>query len=227
VPLRTDIPDQLHFRGIEPPREARGFTIALETAEPYGGGRIEGWVERARSGHDARPISVQVHCTAAWLDVAPQLVGRKRMLSLTTYWDIRSRAVPVWLEQDFFTERLEVGPLADANWQQFAFLLPEGLPRALEGTFVSFRWRVEARRPRLVGSDTASVPLVIQEPQPLPIVRIETSPIGTWRLLEWRSEHEIDGSGGPCSVEYARRRSEDMPLPGETREAELARRTRG
>ncbi len=225
--LRTDIPDQLQFRGIEPPRDARAFTIALETAEPYGGGRIEGRVERAESRLDARPISVEVRCTAAWLDVAPQLVGKKRMLSLTTYWDLRSRAIPVWLEEDFFTERLEVGPLDDANWRPFAFLLPEGLPRALEGTFVSFRWRVEARRPRLVGSDTASVPLVIQEPPTLPIVRIETSPIGTWRLLEWRSEHETGGSGGPCAVEYARRRSEEMPLPGETREAELARRTRG
>jgi hypothetical protein len=227
VSLRTDIPDQLQFRGIEPPHGARAFTIALDRAEPYGGGRIEGRVERARSGQDARPISVQVRCTANWLDVAPQLVGKKRILSLTTWWDLRTRAVPVWLEEDFFTEQLEVGALTDANWHEFAFLLPDGLPRALEGTFVSFRWRVEARRPRRVGSDTASLPLLIQEPQTLPIVRIETSPIGTWRLLEWRSEAEIDGSGGPCAVEYAERHTEDMPLPGETRDAELARRTRG
>jgi hypothetical protein len=227
VSLRTDIPEQLQFRGIEPPRGSRAFTIALDTAEPYGGGRIEGRVERASSGHDPRPISVQVRCTASWLDVAPQLVGKKRILSLTTWWDLRTRAVPVWLEEDFFTEQLEVGALADANWHEFAFLLPVSLPRALEGTFVSFRWRVEARRPRRVGSDTASVPLLIQESQTFPIVRIETSPIGTWRLLERRSEDEIDGSGGPCAVEYAQRRSEDMPLPGETRDAELARRTRG
>ena len=225
--LRTDIPDQLLFRGIEPPHGARAFTIALDTAEPYGGGRIEGRVERASSDQDARPISVQVRCTASWLDVAPQLVGKKRILSLTTWWDLRTRAVAVWLEEDFFTEQLEVGALTDANWHEFAFLLPEGLPRALEGTFVSFRWRVEARRPRRVGSNTASVPLLIQEPQTVPIVRIETSPIGTWRLLEWQSEDEIDGSGGPCAVEYEQRRSEDMPLPGETREAELARLTRG
>ena len=59
-------------------------------------------------------------------------------------------------------------PSTEANWQHFAFVLPEGLPRALEGTFVSFRWRVEARRPRCVGSDIASVPLLIQEPQTLP-----------------------------------------------------------
>jgi len=227
VPLRTDIPDQLQFRGIEPPRGAQAFTIALDTAEPLGGGRIEGRVERARSGQDARPISVQVRCTANWLDVAPQLVGKKRILSLTTWWDLRTRGVPVWLEEDFFTEQVEVGALTDANWHEFAFLLPEGLPRALEGTFVAFRWRVEARRPRRVGSDTASVPLLIQEPQTVPIVRIETSPIGTWRLLEWQSEDEVGGSGGPCAVEYEQRRSEDMPLPGETREAEQARLTRG
>jgi hypothetical protein len=227
VSLRTDIPEQLQFRGIEPPHGARAFTIALDTAEPYGGGRIEGRVERASGGQDPRPISVQVRGTANWLDVAPQLVGKKRILSLTTWWDLRTRAVPVWLEEEFFTEQLEVGALTDANWHEFTFLLPEDLPRALEGTFVSFRWRVEARRPRRVGGDTASVPLLIQEPQTVPIVRIETSPIGTWRLLEWQSEDEIDGRGGPCAVEYEQRSSEDMPHPGETREAEQARLTRG
>ena len=56
------------------------------------------------------------------------------------------------------------------------------------------------------------------------MVRVETSPIGTWRLLEWKSEEDLGGSGGPCSVAYDERRPEDMPLVGETREAELARR---
>ena len=72
----------------------------------------------------------------------------------------------------------------------------------------------------------ASLPLLLVEPQDQPVVRVETSPIGTWRLLEWRSENDVGGSAGPCSVTYEARRPEDLPLPGETREAELVRRSR-
>ena len=220
----TEIPDELRFRGIAPPEPAHGFRITLDTAQPWGGGHIEGRVERRGARHDRRPIFVRVRCLAAWLDVAPQLLGRKRLLSWTTYGDIRNRGVPVWLDEEVFIEGAEIGPLEEANWQHFAFDLPEWVPRALEGTFVAFRWRVEARRPRLVGGDVAALPLLIAEPQTLPIVRVETSPIGTWRLLEWRSEFDVGGSAGPCSVGYDTRQDEDMPLPGETRQQELARR---
>jgi hypothetical protein len=225
VPLLTEVPEELKFRGIEPPQRARAFTITLDVADPRGGGRIDGRVERLRSSRDLRPIAVEVRCAAAWLDVPPQLVGKKRLLSWSTYGDIRSRAVPVWLDEEVFSDRVEVGPLDEENWRQFSFLLPDGLPRALEGTFVAFRWRVEARRRRLVGNDVASIPLLVLEPRTTPVIRVETTPIGTWRLLEWKSELDADGAGGPCSVSYEERRSEDMPLPGETREIELARRT--
>ncbi len=220
----TEVPDELRFRGIAPPEPAHGFRIMLDTAEPWGGGRIEGRVERLGEQHDRRPISVRVRCLASWLDVAPQLVGRKRLLSWSTYGDIRNRAVPIWLDEEVSADAAELEPLEQANWQHFAFELPDELPRALEGTFVAFRWTVEARRPRLVGGDVAALPLLIDEPQTLPVVRVETSPIGTWRLLEWRSELDVGGSGGPCSVTYEDRRAEDMPLPGEAREQELARR---
>jgi hypothetical protein len=169
-------------------------------------------------------VLVDLRCDACWLDVAPQLVGRKRLLSWSTYGDIRNRAVPIWLDDEVFRARVDVGPLEDANWQHFSFEVPDWPPRALEGTFVAFRWRVEARRARRLGADVASLPLLLLAPQSLPVVRVETSPIGTWRLLEWRSEQDVGGSGGPCSVAYEERRPEDMPRPGETREAELARR---
>jgi hypothetical protein len=225
VALVTDVPDELRFRGIEPRREARGFAITLDEAEPWGGGRIEGRVERRRGRRDPRPVLVDVFCDACWLDVAPQLVGRKRFLSWATFGDVRSRAVPIWLDDELFRERIGVGPLEDANWRPFSFELPDGLPRALEGTFVAFRWRIEARRARRLGTDLASLPLLVVAPQTLPVVRVEATPIGTWRLLEWRSDEDVGGAGGPCSVTYERRRPEDMPLAGETREAELARRT--
>lgn len=225
MPLLTEVPDELKFRGIEPPQNARGYTITLDVADPRGGGHLEGRVERLGGGRDRRPISVEVHCAAAWLDLPPQLVGKKRLLSWSSYWDIRSRAVPVWLDEEVFVDREEVGPLDEANWRHFSFRLPERLPRALEGTFVAFRWRLEGRRRRVVGYDLASIPLLFLEPRTVPIVRIETTPIGTWRLLEWRSELELGGTAGPCSVAYEERRSEDLPLPGETREKELARLT--
>lgn len=225
MPVVTEIPEELRFRGIAPPEPAHGFRITLDTAEPWGGGHIEGRVERRGERHDRRSISVRVRCLAAWLDVAPQLLGRKRLLSWSTYGDIRNRAVPIWLDQEVFADNAELEPLEQANWQHFAFELPGELPRALEGTFVAFRWIVEARRSRFVGGDVASLPLLIEEPQTLPVVRVETSPIGTWRLLEWMSESDVGGSVGPCSVAYDARQERDMPLPGETRKQELARRS--
>lgn len=222
--LFTDVPEALHGRGIEPPRDAHGFTISLDTAEPWGGGRIEGRVEAREGRHDPHPVTVAARCLASWLDVPPQLVGQKPLLRLDTYWEIRMRSVPIWIDDEVWLERFELGSLVDVNWLHFGIDLPRELPRAVEGTFVSFRWRIEASRPRRVGRDTAAMPLLLVEPRKIPTVRVETSPIGTWRLLEWRSEEERDGAGGPCSVSYEERRPEDMPLPGETPEQELRRR---
>lgn len=224
--LVTEIPEALRFRGIEPPQVARGFRITLDQAVPDGGGRIAGRVERRNRRRDRRPVRVDVACVACWMDVAPELVGRKGLLNWSAYADIRNKFVPIWLDEEVFRTRVDVGPLDEDNWRAFSLDLPDGLPRALEGTFVAFRWRVEARRSRRVGAEHASLPLLLIEAQELPVVRIETSPIGTWRLLEWRSESDVGGVGGPCSVAYEPRRPTDLPLPGETRETELARRVR-
>jgi hypothetical protein len=158
------------------------------------------------------------------MDIAPQFVGRKGMLHWSAYGDMRNRTVPVWLDEELFRVRVEVGSLEEANWKPFSFSLPEDVPRALEGTFVAFRWRIEARRARRIGSEVASLPLLLDEPQVLPVIRVETTPIGSWRLLAWRSERDVDASGGPCSISYETRSPADLPLPGETREAEFARR---
>jgi hypothetical protein len=224
VSLVTAVPDALTFRGIEPPLTARGFTITLDEAQPQGGGRIAGRVERLNRRRDPRPVRVDVHCDACWMDIAPQLVGRERLTSWTTFAEIRNRHVPIWLEEQVFRAEIDAGPLEDDNWRQFSFELPERLPRALEGTFVAFRWRIEARRARRLGTEHTSLPLLLVEAQNLPVVRVETSPIGTWRLLEWHSENEVGGSAGPCSVAFEARRPADLPLPGETREAEIVRR---
>jgi hypothetical protein len=224
VSLFTDVPEELRFKGIEPPKGAHGFGIMLDEADPWGGGRVAGRVERLHRRRDQRPVYVDVRCDAYWMDVAPQLVGRKGLLSWSTYAEIRNYHVPIWLDDEVFSERTEVGALNEDNWRHFSFELPEGLPRALEGTFVAFRWRVVARRARRIGHEEASVPLLLVEPQNLPVVRVETSPIGSWRLLEWRSEHDVGASAGGCSILYEDRRDVDRPLPGETREAEHVRR---
>jgi hypothetical protein len=224
VSLATDVPEELRFKGIEPPQDARGFGITLDQAEPHGGGRIAGRVERLHGRRDQRPVFVEARCEAYWMDVAPQLVGRKGLLSWSTYAEIRNYHVPIWLDEEVFCQRFDLGPLDEANWKHFSIDLPDGLPRALEGTFVAFRWRVVARRARRVGTEVASRPLLLIEPQDLPVVRVETSPIGSWRLLEWRSEEDVGASAGGCSIVYEDRRSVDLPLPGETREAEHVRR---
>ena len=222
--LVTAVPEPLQFHGIEPPLQARGFRISLDEAQPQGGGRIAGRVERHHRRSDRRPVVVDVRCEACWIDIAPALVGRKRLIHWSTYGDIRNRAVPIWLEEELFRASVDVGSLEEANWRQFSFDLPDELPRALEGTFVAFRWRIEARRARRLGTELASLPLLLVERQNLPVVRVETSPIGSWRLLEWRSEDDVGGSFGPCSVTYDARRPSDLPPPGWTREAEFTRR---
>jgi hypothetical protein len=224
--LTTKVPDELFGRGIEPASAARGFAISLDTAEPWGGGRIEGRVEARAGRRDRRQITVSASCRACWLDLPPQLVGQKPFWRPSTYWDLRTRALPIWLDEEVWIEHREIGELAGANWLSFRLELPAELPRALEGTFVAFRWRVQARRKRRIGHDTASMPLLLLEQQAVPTVRIETNPIGSWRLLEWRAEDERNGQGGSCLVSFEERRPEDLPLPGETREQELARRTR-
>jgi hypothetical protein len=221
--LLTSVPDDLRGRGIAPPREAAGFRISLDVAEPWGGGAVAGRVERSGEKAEPHPITVVLRCDAAWLDLPPQLVGQKRFWRLDTYWELRMRAVPIWLDDGVWAGAREVGDLAGANWRHFDFAVPVELPRAFEGTFVAFRWRLEARRKRLVGWVEASLPLLLRERRTLPTVRVEASPIGSWRLLEWKSEEETGGSGGPCRVHYEDRRPDDMPLPGETREQELRR----
>jgi hypothetical protein len=223
VSLVTDVPDSLRFHGIEPARDSRRFAITLDQADLEAGGRIAGRVERRGAGRDPRPVTVELHCDACWVDIAPQFVGRKRVWSWSAPADMRNKFVPVWLEEETFRESLELGPLDEVNWRHFAFAIPDEVPRALEGTFVAFRWRVQARRARRIGHDVASLPLLVLEPQDEPVVRVETSPIGTWRLLEWRSKNDVGGSAGPCSVSYEARDPDDLPLPGEDREAELHR----
>ena len=173
--------------------------------------------------HDRRPISVRVRCTAS-LARRRAAAGRARSgcSAWTTYWDIRTRGVPVWLDEEVFRRSPSWGRSTRRTGCTSPSDLPGELPDAVEGTFVAFRWTVEARRQRLLGSDVGALPLLRRAADDARR-SCGDEPDRIWRLLEWRSELDVAGSGGPCSVTYEERRAEDMPLPGEAREQELAR----
>jgi len=224
--VRAGVPEQFGGRGIPPPTEARGYRLSLDVAEPWGGGMIEGRVESiaGRPASD-RPIEVLVRAVAAWVDIAPQLVGRAG-LGLSSAYELRARARPIWLDEVIFEERTMIEPLdGSANWRRFEFALPDFVPRAFEATMCAFRYVVEASRPRAIGKSLAAVPLVIVEQRREPVIRIETTPIGTWRLLEWRSDGEQETTAGPIQVRFEPRALADMPKAGETRDDEILRRT--
>jgi hypothetical protein len=224
--VRAGVPEDFGGRGIPPPTEARGFRLSLDVAEPWGGGTIDGRVERipGRRG-DSRPFTVSVSCISAWVDIAPQLVGQSG-LSLATAYELRARARPIWLDEIIFRDDVEVGPLdGSVNWRRFEMTLPSFVPRAFEGTLCAFRYTVEAARPRALGRSLSALPLLLLEQRREPVVRIETTPIGTWRLLEWRAEGEGDAEAGPVSVRFEPRAAADMPQAGESRDDEILRRT--
>jgi hypothetical protein len=214
VTLLTEVPDDWIGRQIEAPRASGSFAIVLDRAEPWGGGRVEGRIEAREGRHDPRAVSVSVVLHAAWLDVAPQLVGQKRLLSITTYWDLRTRGIPIWIDDEVWRGRVEPGDLGEANWLPFSLVLPPELPRVFEGTFIAFRYRIEAARARRVGREVASLPLLLREVATIPVVRAEASPLGSWRLLEHRAEGERDGTAGRCSVRYEERGPDDREGAG-------------
>lgn len=224
--VRAGVPEEFAGRGILPPTVARGFRISLDVAEPWGGGAIEGRVEALpdRPPKPA-PLTVTIRCTASWIDIAPQLVGQAGP-SLATAYELRARSRPIWLDELVYEDHAEVGALdGSANWRRFAFSLPSSVPRAFEGTLCAFRYVIEASRPRALGRAVAGVPLVVVEQRNEPVVRIETTPIGTWRLLEWRADAEEPAHAGPVSISFAARATADLPRAGETREDEILRRT--
>jgi hypothetical protein len=152
VSLLTTVPAELLGRGIAPAQETPAFALSLDVAEPWGGGVISGRVERRGGRPDPGPITIELRCTADWLDRPGPL-----------------RSVPVWLERELWLERFELGPLDDANWLPFEFVVAASLPRACEDRRAAVRWRLEARRPRAIGHVRASLPLLLADSRGRPL----------------------------------------------------------
>jgi arrestin (S-antigen)-like protein len=107
---------------------ARGFHIEIADALLEGGGRIEGRIH----SHDelARSVEVTARCEEAW---RTNLKLRNR------------RHPPLWREARLWEETSRVECEAGRHWHPFAFTIPGGLPPAVEGYIVSWRYEVEAR----------------------------------------------------------------------------------
>jgi hypothetical protein len=225
VTVTIEIPDVLRGRGIHPPYAPRAFAVDVTHAEPRAGGVVEGRVVSKAGRRDPRPITVRLVCTAAWLDVAPQSVGQRNLRSLSTAYDLRARRVPVWFDEPVGETVVVVGALDTVNWLAFRFVVPDGWPAATEATFAAFRYELMASRRRWIGHTVASAPIVMTGERSEPVVRIEKTPLGSWRLFEWRAPDEQDAASGNVAIRYEPRRLGDQPLPGETREQEVARRT--
>ena len=202
--LLTDVDKPLWGRSIEMPRHAANFRLVLDTAEPWGGGQIGGRVEASKPGRGGSYV-VSVTCAAAWLDCPPPSKsggpGRSPGPALS-YVLMHGIGIPIWLDQQLWSCETDLGQLGDSNWLPFAFDLPANLPRAFEGTFVAFRWRIAAHRRRPVVRAVTSLPLILREDRHLPTIRVETTPIGTWRLRDSRNEAEVESAAGECSVCY-------------------------
>jgi len=206
--LVTEVDKTLWGRSIEEPRLSSSAHISLDLAQPWGGGRIEGRVDAYRKDQSGR-YRVTVSCAAAWLDEAPQTPGKEgtRGSPISSIL-MHGMGIKIWLDEQFWAGQADLGELSGKNWLPFAFDLPGELPRAFEGHHVSFRWRIAARRQRGIWRSETSLPLILRDDRRIPTVRIETSPVGTWRFTTTRNDAEHDSVGAGCSVRY------EDPRPG-------------
>ncbi len=114
---------------------ARHFHVELADAVLEGGGWIKGRVHVREVG-DAGTVEVIVRCEEAWR---------------TNFRFRNHRQPPLWHTDPLWTETQRVGHDPDRRWHPFAFAIPPGLPTAVEGYIVSWRYEIEARRPALIG----------------------------------------------------------------------------
>jgi hypothetical protein len=113
---------------------ARHFHIELADAVLEGGGRIQGRVHVADGG--TRAVDVTVRCEEWW-----RINFRFR----------HHRQPPLWRNESLWQDELAVECEADRRWHPFAFTIPPGLPTAVEGHIVCWRYEIEARRAVRVG----------------------------------------------------------------------------
>ncbi len=119
---------------------ARHFHVELADALLEGGGWIKGRVHvRDRC---SGMVDVIARCEEAW----------------RTNFRIRSlRQPPLWRIQSVWSETVTIECDPDRRWHPFAFAIPPGLPTAVEGHVVCWRYEIEARRQARVGPSERAV----------------------------------------------------------------------
>ncbi len=109
---------------------ARGFHIELADALLEGGGHIDGRVH-LDSALPARRIEVVARCQEIW----------------RTNFRIRNhRQPPLWRTDTLWSDTIALECDPDRHWHPFTFALPPGLPAAVEGYIICWRYEVEVRR---------------------------------------------------------------------------------
>lgn len=108
---------------------ARHFHVELSDALLEGGGRIAGRVHV----HDdsTRALEVRVRCEETWR---------------TNFQKHSRRQPPLWRSALLWRDALTIARDPDRSWQPFQFAVRHGLPAAVEGHIVCWRYEVEARR---------------------------------------------------------------------------------
>ena len=119
---------------------ARHFHVELADAVLEGGGRIAGRVHL----HDRAPRSIEVlvRCEETWR---------------TNFQYRNRRQPPLWRSELLWRDAVRIERDPDRGWQPFAFAIPAGLPAAVEGHIVCWRYEVEARRRGRAGRSERAV----------------------------------------------------------------------
>ena len=107
---------------------ARHFHIELADALLEGGGHIDG---RVHVHGGVRRLEVLARCQEIW----------------RTNFRIRNhRQPPLWRSEPLWSDAIAFDCEPDRTWHPFSFALPAGLPTAVEGHIISWRYEIEVRR---------------------------------------------------------------------------------
>jgi hypothetical protein len=127
--------------------DARRFHLELAAADLQGGGRISGRVHRHERWAPGAP-TVEVSLVEAWRAGVPSMSGIANWDS-TVLWSARTT--------------VDVDP--DRTWMPFEFQIPPGLPPAVEGRAIAWRYELTARRSGLftnIGGHAMLTPLLFE-----------------------------------------------------------------
>jgi len=121
--------DHLHDRLIAS-YPARHFHLELVTALLEGGGHLRGRLHVAEGVADGL-VQIAARCQEAW----------RTNIRIRNY-----RYPPLWRTQRLWEDETAVELEPDRRWYPFQFEIPPGLPPAVEGYIVSWRYEIEASR---------------------------------------------------------------------------------